>query len=292
MPELSVRLFGSFQVNLDGQPKRNFRTNKVKALLAFLITEQAFSDWPVEHQRRDLLALLWPELPDLNARRNLRQVIYHLKRAIPQVNGGPGQPLPFLLAGRQSISVNHEAAYDSDVSGFLKLVLARQRHGPHGIVNCADCFANLDEACKLYRGDFLSDFSLPQNNPFEEWALFRQEQLRQLALTALEELTAAALEAGDYRYAQSAAGRQLQIDNFRDKAYQQLIQAQACAGDRGTALATYKRYCESLERELGLAPAAELKATMRAIRTGDLQCQSPATLWRLMRAQSGQRSTR
>ncbi|MGC5271518.1 hypothetical protein ACPXAU_23985, partial [Salmonella enterica] len=45
-----------------------------------------------------------------------------------------------------------------------------------------------EEACQIYRGDFLADFS-PEDTPdFDDWAFFRREALRGRLVHALERL--------------------------------------------------------------------------------------------------------
>ena len=68
MARLSIELFGPFQVTLDGEPVIGLRTDKVRALLAYLAVE---SDRP--HRREKLIGLLWPGYPESSARRNLTQ---------------------------------------------------------------------------------------------------------------------------------------------------------------------------------------------------------------------------
>jgi hypothetical protein len=67
---LSIRLLGSFQVTLDGEAAVGFRSDKVRALLAYLCVELE-----APHRREKLAGLLWPEWPERAARTNLRQVI-------------------------------------------------------------------------------------------------------------------------------------------------------------------------------------------------------------------------
>ena len=53
MAQLSVRLFGSFEVTLEGQVVTAFKSDKVRALLAYLVVE---AERP--HRREKLAGLL------------------------------------------------------------------------------------------------------------------------------------------------------------------------------------------------------------------------------------------
>jgi len=58
MSQLSLTLPGAFQATLDGEPVTGFESDKVRALLVYLVLE---ADRP---HRRDVLAeLFWPERP-------------------------------------------------------------------------------------------------------------------------------------------------------------------------------------------------------------------------------------
>ena len=77
MARLSLSFLGPFQVTLDGQPVTGFKSNKVRALLAYLAVE---ADRP--HRREVLAGLLWPDWPDRDALSNLRYALSNLRRVI------------------------------------------------------------------------------------------------------------------------------------------------------------------------------------------------------------------
>jgi len=74
MARLSVRLLGPFQASLDGQPLSGFRSDKVRALLAFLCVE-----WERPWPRAGLAELLWSDFPEKNALSNLRNALSNLR---------------------------------------------------------------------------------------------------------------------------------------------------------------------------------------------------------------------
>lgn len=67
---LELFLLGSFHVVVDGAPITSFRSDKVRALLAYLALEAG------RPQRREVLTtLLWPDQSESAARLNLRQAL-------------------------------------------------------------------------------------------------------------------------------------------------------------------------------------------------------------------------
>ena len=134
MPQLSLSLLGPFQVTLDGQPVTGYKSDKVRALLAYLAVD---ADRP--HRREVLAGLLWPDWPDREALSNLRYALSNLRRVIGDRRAEP----PFLLITRDTLQFNTAAAAaaaggarvarSGEVDEGLRASSgARQVHGLHG----------------------------------------------------------------------------------------------------------------------------------------------------------------
>ena len=77
MTKLQVRLFGPHEVAVDDTPVSGFDSDKVRALLAYLVVEAARP-----HRRQKLAGLLWPDFPERSARTNLRRALSNLRQVI------------------------------------------------------------------------------------------------------------------------------------------------------------------------------------------------------------------
>ena len=125
-----MRLLGGFHVELDGEAVYAFKTDKARALLAYLVVE---SDRP--HRRETLAALLWPDRPDAAARANLRQALFvppagtHLPWATGS-RAAAGQACPFLLVTPTDVQFNTASDYTLDVAELEALAAAPQRQPP------------------------------------------------------------------------------------------------------------------------------------------------------------------
>ena len=272
MAILSLNLLGQFQARLDDQSIPSFQTRKVQALLIYLAAE------PNKHQRESLMDLMWPGMPKRSARHNLRQVLYYLRGAIPDLyaNQDEGQDkVPFLLTNRQMIQLNPEASVIVDAAHFESLVNGVQTHEHVNVLTCQICLANLEKAISLYQGDFLVDFYLDDSNAFEEWVQVAREAYRRKALDALELLTAGATRQGEYPKAQVLAKRQLDIDNLRENAYRQLMEILALSGHREEALAVYENCRRLLAEELSMEPAKRTSEMAQKIQAGELSFDTP-----------------
>ncbi len=253
---LSLFVLGPLQATLDGEPVTDFKSDKVRALLAYLAVE---ADQP--HRREALAGLLWPEWPDREARSNLRYALSNLRRAIGDRDAVP----PFLLITRETLQFNTDSEHWLDVAAFTDL---------RGLQDISD----LEQAMAWYRGSFLEGFSVGDAAPFEEWALLKKEQLSRQILETLHGLAAIHEEHGEYEQARPYARRQVELEPWNEEAHQQLMRVLALGGQRSAALAQYQSCSRLLADELGVEPARETVTLYESIRDGTLLPAAPVTM--------------
>ena len=167
--------------------------------------------------REVLATLLWPEKPENEARNNLRQAIYQLRKILGDLDKAGD---PYLLVTRQTVQFNAESDFTLDVHEFIQTIDTE----------------DLETAVSLYHGELLPGFSC-DSVQFEDWLVQERERLHQTALKAMDVLTQSYLQDGQLDKAQTTASRQLSLEPWRESAHRQLMQAYALAGDRGNALA-------------------------------------------------------
>jgi DNA-binding SARP family transcriptional activator len=184
LSRLKIRLFGGFQVSWQESRIDSFESQKVRALLAYLAHghRRSFS-------RDHLAGLLWPDTSSDSARRNLRQALYSLRRA---VSDQAGEAFPALHVAKQTIQLRPESQIWIDTEEF------QQRLGATQAGSGGAAFASLAAAVQLYSGDFLEGFHVKGVPAFEEWWLLEQEQLREAAAGALRALVEHHLAEGSY----------------------------------------------------------------------------------------------
>ncbi|MBE2224751.1 MAG: protein kinase, partial [Anaerolineae bacterium] len=264
MNRLTLLFFGPCQAIIDGEPVTGFRTQKVQALLACLAAEPHTA-----HRRERLMTLLWPGMPEPSARANLRQILFHLRQAIPDFDHD-GTLVPLLIANRHTIQLNPEADITIDTTQFEALLTEVQRHQHVELLTCDTCYQTLQTAVSLYRGHFLADFYLDDSNDFEEWAEITRQQFRHKMLDALDILTTIATRRAAYAEARTYAEQQLAIDDLHESAYQQLMEILALSGQRVAALSLYESCRRLLAEEMGMAPTAQTTALYEKIQAGEL----------------------
>ncbi|HEU5327316.1 MAG TPA: BTAD domain-containing putative transcriptional regulator [Thermomicrobiales bacterium] len=239
----TVTLLGAFQVSYAAAPVTGFQRAKVQAFLAYLAIECGRP-----HRRSKLAGLLWPDLPEADALRNLTQALVRLRAALAHGDDP-------VRASRATVQWRAEAAA-VDVVEFVRLAGSAEP-------------ADLEQAATLYQGELLAGFALPGCEAFEEWLLLKREELREQALRVLQTLSEWYRAAGRAAEAAVAASRQLALDPWREAAHRQLMHALAAGGDQAAALAAYARCVAVLRDDLGVTPGDETARLAERIRAGD-----------------------
>jgi DNA-binding SARP family transcriptional activator len=251
MSRLVYNLLGPPRVELDGE-ELHIPRRKAVALLAYLAVE------PSRHSRDVLATLLWSDYDQSGARGRLRRTLSTLNRTLGGV---------WLTVDRDRVGVNPNSGLWLDVDQFRQRLTLCETHGHPIDQPCPDCSARLTEAAKLYRGDFMSGFTLPDSLDFDEWQRHQTERLRDELASVLERLAAGHGSRDDYEPAVAYARRCLELDPLRERAHQQLMELYARAGRRSAALRQYRACMRVLEQELDVPPSAETTALYDRIRS-------------------------
>lgn len=234
---LNLRFLGPIEIAIDDTAVTDLSAAKAQALLCYLALNGR------SHSRQFLAGLLWGDLPEADARRNLRGVVMQLRQAVGD----------YLEISHQTLAFRLNAPHQLDVTQFAQL--ARQTDA-----------AALAQAAALYRGDFLEDFHVRDAPEFEAWQAQQRLQLRQTAVAAFDTLLR------HHESAQTAAAgiplaqRLVQLDPTREKSHRQLMRLLSLAGERSQALEQYALCRRLLADELGVEPAAETAALAEQIR--------------------------
>lgn len=241
---LELSLLGSPCAALDGIPLHGTLLHKDLALLYYL----AVSGRP--QPRDSLAALLWGEISEESARRNLRKSLTELRRRVGD----------HLAIARDEIALA-PARCTLDVWTL-------ERFADTGIA-AAD-LAQLRAAAALYRGDFLEGFRLHNAPDYERWIYNMQERLRGTVVIVLATLAAKHVHAGELAGAIAAQHRILELEPWREESHRELMLLLARSGQKSAALAQYKVCVKVLAAELGVQPDAATIAVMAHICGSDL----------------------
>jgi TolB-like protein/Tfp pilus assembly protein PilF len=234
MDRWRINLLGRFELRAPNGQEIALGARKSIALLALLASASG------QRLSRDRLAtLLWEDMPDAQARGNLRQLLAATRR-----------PAPFLEADGGSIGFSG-GMVETDLGAFETAIEA-------------DTPAALERAAALYRADLLDGFALRKRD-FDEWLSGERERLREHAVQLFLRLMNLAAATG-VEPAIRWALRILAVDPVHEPAHRGLMELYAAQGRHGAALRQYDQLCETLSRELGTRPEPETDALARRIR--------------------------
>jgi DNA-binding SARP family transcriptional activator len=120
-------------------------------------------------------------------------------------------------------------------------------------------FANV--VVSIARRPFLVDQEAP-------WIEARRAALGRLQMRGLDCLAAASEATGDAASAVQYTTEVLELDPFRETAYQRLMRLHAAAGNRAEALRLYERYRRLMRDELGASPSPSTESVFLDILRG------------------------
>lgn len=244
---LELTLLGRIHIAHNGTPVTGFVSTKAQALLCYLAVTGT------THSRDELASLLWSDMPEKEARANLRVVLFNLRQLVE----------PHLSVDRQAVALNQQRDYWVDVTdfqvGYQRAVAAETE----------DALASLTRAVELYRGDLMEGLCVRNAPVFEEWLLWQRESLRQLGSQALFLLATHQTECREYATAMRLINRMLAMEPWNEEAQRQLMLLLALSGRRSAALAQYETCCRVLEHELRLEPTPETTELYQRIRAGE-----------------------
>jgi DNA-binding SARP family transcriptional activator len=236
MASLYVTLLGGFEVRDGAGAAPGPLGRKAQALLAVLALD------PGTAQPRDrLIALLWSDRGESQARGSLRHALTELRKAFADLDPPP------LIADRDSARIDRDAV-EVDAVTFERLVEE----------NTAEA---LTRAAELYRGDLLEGFDA-RDAAFDQWLRTERARLRQRAADALSRL----LDRQSGEEAIVTARRLLELDPLNEASHRALMRLYAEAGNRALAIKQYETCREALRAELGLKPEAETDDLLEEIR--------------------------
>jgi non-specific serine/threonine protein kinase len=228
---LQVKLLGQFEVQRDGTPI-SIPSRLAQSLLAYLLLTAGTA-----HRREKLAGLLWPDTTDENARRNLRQELWRLRKAIESSVPGKGAAT-FLLVDEITIAFDPQSDYWLDVSALAKSDAA------------AASSQDLMDALSLYRGELLPGF-------YDEWVVLERERLRATFEQKMARLLDLLTEEKRWHAVLEWGERWIALGQSPEPAYRALMAAHSALGDRSKVAAIFERCAQALRNDLGVEPSSQ-----------------------------------
>lgn len=233
---LRARLFGGMSVEVDGRPLPPIPGLKPRSLLAYLLLH------PGTHPRSRLAGRFWPDVLETSARASLRSALWTVRGVFDEIDAGE-----YLDADRGGAGVASHLPRDVDTEQFELLLAAGDRAG-------------LARAVALASAPLLADLS-------DDWVLEAQDAYRERVVQALARLADDSDRMGDRDGAVAWTRRALELERLSEATHRALMRRLVAGGERGQALAAYRRCKAILAAELGVAPSAETRELAEELRT-------------------------
>jgi DNA-binding SARP family transcriptional activator len=244
---LRIKLFGSLELERDGQPLPRFASRKSGELFAYVALNRK-----ALHTREHLAGVFWGESAEERARHTLNTTLWRINRVLESGKPATGAS-GYLRVSPQYIGFNVAGGVWLDVAEFeSRCELAEQTEAPE------QRFALYSQAINLYRGDLLADC-------YEDWCIVERERLQGLYVRALAQVMDYNSTRTDYDRAIDCARRILSCDPLREEVHRDLIRLHLNAGQPAAALRQYRQCEDLLKDELGVAPAPETRALLTPI---------------------------
>ena len=225
-------VLGRFAIEADRVVVEPPRASRARSLLAWLVLN------PGPHPRSRLAARFWPEVLDSSARASLRV-------ALSELRGALGSTADCFTADRSQVGLVADRVW-VDALAFAEL----------------EARGELEAALELCRGELLPELD-------DDWVLEARDDHAAAVVDVLARLASQREASGDLDAAISLSRRMVAIDPLGEAATRDLMRRLAEAGERGSAIAAYRRLAERLQSQLRLAPSAATRALADQLRVPD-----------------------
>lgn len=254
---ITVKMLGSFQLEVNGQPipVKNWKSRKALTLFKYL------AHCPGKKVPRDsIIDLLWADSDITCATHNFHTTLYNLRRSL----------FPGGWRSGEYKGINHanglywfapEQGYYVDLADFKNKVrqsIELEERNPEASLQL--CL----EAYQLYRGDFLEE------DLYEEWTTITRENLREMYLD-LAVRTAELLVScrKDYQSAVKVCRQALEFDQSREKLHCLIIRCLIAVGHHADAVIQYKACEKAMQEELAISPSSETRQLVMGLSEGE-----------------------
>jgi len=216
-----------------GRPVTAVNTNRLHSLLAYLILH---GDAPQPRER--LAFVLWPASSESQARTNLRQLLHHLKRALPN-------ECNLLATDHLAVGWRQDESCTIDTVDFQAAIAEAGSARTEN--DRAREIQSLTTAAQLYEDDLLPAL-------YDDWLAPLREDYRRRITEVVHRLATLFEEQKGYTTAIPLAERLVALDSLSESHHQLLIRLHAANHDRSSALRAYHQCMRVLRREMGVEP--------------------------------------
>jgi DNA-binding SARP family transcriptional activator len=248
---VTIRMFGAFEVEVDGRPIPKWHGRRGRSIFAYLLLQQQRSA-----AKDQLFDVFWPDAEPISAQNRLRVAVSSLRRDLKAVTD---QQVVEFHDGSYRIDPNSEIRLDAD--DFERS--AKEARSAEALGLADEALAAYSQALDCYRADLLTDM------PYEEWTVLPREALRVSYLECLSDAASLNMSRGAYGEVLRLAWATLAADPLREDAHRLIMRCHAAQGRLHQSQRQFELCRHELATTLGVEPAPETVKLLEAIRNGE-----------------------
>lgn len=226
MEPIIVKLFNTPAV-LKNNEQIYFSYKKLQALFYYLIVNKKAT-------RDELVNLLWGEIDDEVAKKNLRNAMYQIRKIFN---------MDIIVSPQKSIvMLNPDINIKTDIDTFLN-----------------------DESIVMEYGEFLKGFNLKNEDSFQDWLYAQRDKYKDIHINRLYNNITDFINKKEYDKAEKIAKLIIKEDEFDENGYRLLMDIYSRQGSFNKAIDIYIKLSNILEKELNVSPDANTKQIYKEI---------------------------
>ena len=230
MKQLVVTMSGRPSISWQGK-LIGFPFCKMEAMLYYLLVQGKAT-------REELAGLLWSDMDDGTAKKNLRNTLYMLKKLL-------GAEL-IVTIGRSFVAINQDFVETVDVHTFNQ---------------------DGERSLAAYRGVFLEGFSCREAALFEEWVAGQREKYQESYTSKLTKHIVELMNAKQYSDAKHSLQQLIKADEYNESAYRALMRIYERERAYNKVIQTYSLLEKKFASELSIIPNDKTREIYERVQT-------------------------
>lgn len=243
-PAVRAYALGDLRVEAGGREITDleWRSEKSKEMFFFFLCNRR----PL--RKDEILAALWPDLPEDKSGSMFHSTLYRLRQALyPECIGKD--------SGRYVL--DPQGAFLFDLLEFQEAAQQAEAAGQEA----SERLSLLERAIAMYGGAFAPGL-------YSEWAEGMRWRLEETHMRLLATQAEAYTQAGDFKRSAEACQRILDVDEYNEAAWYRLMASYVQSGQLEAARYCYKRYCQIVGDNLSGERPQEFEDIRREILSG------------------------